>query len=281
MERPTVKLDKNSQERRAARTKVLFIVLLIGIAVLAGLIAFFRQPSFQVGDISVQGAKSIDAEQVRSEAQKFLKGNRLVVIPRSNVLLISKRAVERHLLEQLPSLTHARVAFANRTSLIVTVTEKKPDYVWCTTGNACYFVDDAGTVFSDAPTFSNGVYVTLRGGNVSADQPIKATFADAETFDRIKAMLTNLRLTSVDVYGVELRDNGDLAFHIGSLNGVRVGSASYLLSVKTTDPQDLIDNLQLILKDSAFSDHLQAKGVLLEYLDLRFPGKIYYKFSDQ
>ena len=278
MERTTVQLDRNSQERRAQRTKFLFVGILLALVVVAGLIAFLRKKEFQVTEVKVLGAQSIDASDVASVVQASLAGNRWVVIPRSNALLISKMSLRSDLLAKVPTLADASIQFQGKNTLVVTVVEKDPRYVWCD-GQTCFFVDNQGVLYADAPFFSDGVYVILSRGGVDIAHPAGASYLPPEGMRALEQILEHLKQYPVQVLGVDIRPDGDMAIRMNSLKGVVVNPQAFILVTKTDTVQTIHDALNLIMGDKGFVDTVKIKGDKLEYIDLRFPGKIYYKFS--
>jgi hypothetical protein len=58
-----------------------------------------------------------------------------------------------------------------------------------------------------------------------------------------------------------------------------VGATSKLIITKEGTAQPIIDALGLLLDDKTFMGNVTTKGSTLEYIDARFPDKIYYKFT--
>lgn len=278
MERTTVQLDRNSQERRAQRTKFLFVGILLALVVVAGLIAFLRKKEFQVTEVKVLGAQSIDASDVASVVKASLAGNRWVVIPCSNALLVSKMSLRSELLTKVPTLADASIQFQGKNTLVVTIVEKDPRYVWCD-GETCFFVDNQGVLYADAPFFSDGVYVIFSRGGVDMTHPAGTSYLPPEGMRALEQILEHLKQYPVQVLGVDVRPDGDMAIRMNSLKGVAVNPQAFILVTKTDTVQTIHDALNLIMGDKGFVDTLKLKGDKLEYIDLRFPGKIYYKFS--
>lgn len=278
MERTTVQLDRNSQERRAQRTKFLFVGILLALVVVAGLIAFLRKKEFQVTEVKVLGAQSIDGSDVASVVKASLAGNRWVVIPCSNALLVSKMSLRSELLTKVPTLADASIQFQGKNTLVVTIVEKDPRYVWCD-GETCFFVDNQGVLYADAPFFSDGVYVIFSRGGVDMTHPAGTSYLPPEGMRALEQILEHLKQYPVQVLGVDIRPDGDMAIRMNSLKGVAVNPQAFILVTKTDTVQTIHDALNLIMGDKGFVDTLKLKGDKLEYIDLRFPGKIYYKFS--
>lgn len=277
MEKIAVQLDKNSQVRRARRTKFLFVAILFFLLLLAGVIGFLRKANYQVATIRVDQARSINPLVVERTTKEFLSGNYFFVIPKSNALLVSKSSLRKYLLDEIPSLKNVRVHFSDPTTLLVTVEEREPNYVWCQETD-CYFVDEQGMIYESSPVFSEGVFVTFSGGDVIKGSPLRKRFISPEMFTVTLRMLELLKKFPMTVIGVNY--GVDNAIRISNIGGTSVGPHTVIMTSNTSDAETLSDSLRLIVNDKSFASMLASKGTSLEYVDLRFPGKIYYKFSN-
>lgn len=270
----TIKLDKNSELRRARRTKLFFVFLLFILLVLGGVVGFLRKKEFQISEITVTGTKSLDSNIVIKTAQEYLNGHYAIIIPKTNTLLLSKSDLISHIFEQIPSIEKASVAFKAKNSIEIFVTEKKPSYVWCNT--SCYFVDDSGMIYEESPRFTNGIFVTFLGGQVEGD-PIKKYFVSQEQFATLQKILSAIDQISIHVVGITIGEN--IEIHVDSIRGNILGSTTTIIVTPTESAQTVTDALTLLMNDKSFMGNVAAKGKLLQYIDIRFPDKIYYKFD--
>ncbi len=276
MEKTSIQLDKNSQVRRARRLKFLFVSVLFLILIVAGIIGFLRKKQYQITSIEIAGTQALDEELVKKQTESFLKGNYFVVIPRTNALLISKSALREYLLDAIPSLNDARIDFASSNEMTVTVHEKKPKYVWCQE-STCYFVDEQGVIYAESPTFSDGVFLKFKGGISFEDSPLKKMFVSRDKFMTTLGMVELLKKFPMEV--AEVSFGTDTALRVTSIKGLVVGSNSNILISDKANESSIAQSIELIVNDKTFSTALATKGSSLEYVDLRFPGKIYYKFT--
>lgn len=270
----TIKFDKNSELRRSRRIKLFFVFLLLVLLVVAGIIAFLRKKEFQISHVSVVGTKSLDSQQILDITNKYLSGHYAVIIPKTNTLLLSKGELSQYILDELPSLSRVTISFVEKNSIQVTVNEKKPSYVWCDT--KCYFVDDTGMIYEESPQFTKGIFTTFSGGTIEGD-PIKKYFISDAQFMKMQEILAVLDQLSFGVLGVKFGE--DIIIYINSINGTTLGTQTSILVTPTEPVSDIKGALSLILNDKTFSGNVLSKGSLLQYIDIRFPEKIYYKFD--
>lgn len=277
--KPSAVFNKNSEERRRKRTKTLFVAFLALLAILAACIAFMRKPGVQIGDVSVSGARSLDPEAVRSAALEFVRGSYLGVIPKTNALLFSKSGMRKFLLEKIPSLSDATVEFSARNLVSVTVTEKKPDSVWCR-ADECYFIDGTGMIYEESPRFSDGVFVAFTGSSVPVDTtPLRERFVPASLFSSLHAAIDAMAGYPFSVVGVDLQESGDVAIRVDSVKGIPVNPRAQILTTRDVTGKDIAGSMDLLFGNPEFKAALSLRGADLQYLDFRFPGKIFYKFN--
>jgi hypothetical protein len=277
MEKTSVQLDKNSQERLRRRTKVLFVAVLFLIMIAVALIAFLRKAQYQIQDIQVVNAKALDGQVVIDVTKKFLSGNYLFVIPKTNALLVSKSALRRELLDKIPSLEEVRINFIDSNHMTLTLREKEAQYVWCREAD-CYFMDADGLIYESSPSFSDGVYITFTGGNVPEGSPLRKHFLEVDMFASLVRTLDQLNQFPMTVTGADY--GTDITIRIATIQKYILGPRAQIMITTSANESQVAESLGLIVNDKAFANSLETKGAQLEYIDLRFPGKIYYKFSN-
>ncbi len=281
MESPKVQFNKNSEERRKRRTKFLFVALLLLVIIIAGLVGFLRKESFQVTGVEVSGTRALSPRDIIQKAKENFSGNYAWVIPRSNILLFSKRSVKLQLLNQFPGIESLDISFKDKNTVSITVHEKEPTNIWCKAADDCYFIDDSGLIYKSAPTFSDGVYVTFTGNTIELpEEVIRARFVSVTLFSQLRTIIQQLDQYPVSITGVRLNNEGDITLRIDRIKTYTLGPATELLITNQVDIKTITDNLTILTNDKTFTNGLIAKGSDLETIDFRFPAKIYYKFKN-
>lgn len=263
-------------------------MLLIG-----GVIGFLRRKEFQISDIAVSGTRAIDPNQIHDIAQKFISGNYALVIPKTNALIFSKSSMEKYLLDQFPGLRDTVVTFSERNHLLISVTEKRPAYLWC--NETCWFVDQEGIIYDEAPEFSDGVFVKFKGR--ASDVPLndadprRGRFASTTDFTSIRILVETLQRIGVSVLGISYLDvgiiadaqptgPGDVAIRTDLIKNISVNSDAVILTTQQVAMESLVQSINVLMGQDKFSEMVKTQGANLEYIDLRFEGKIYYKFKN-
>ncbi len=270
----TIKFDKNSELRRARRVKLFFVFLLLILLAIGGIIGFLRKKDFQISQVSVVGTKSLSDQQILDTVHEYLDGSYAIIIPKTNTLLLSKDSLAQHVLNKIPSISNVTISFREKNSIQVSIQEKKPSYIWC--GDSCYFVDENGVIYEESPRYTPGVFLTFSGGVLEGD-PIKQTFISQDLFKKTLNLLDQLENLEIKILGVHYGE--DVSLQISSVRKVSIGTQAKIIVGTDESVADVVKALTLLLNDKAFASSIISKGQLLQYIDIRFPDKIYYKFD--
>jgi len=253
--------------RRQRLRRRLLVGLLFLLLVLAGLADYgLWRKGVRISHIGIVGADPALA----TLAQSALAGTYLGIIPRDSGFFIPSSAIREAILAAHPEIAAVSVRHDGLDGIIVKADMRVPVARWCglspTEGvdEYCYLVDANGFVFSAADASSTPlnpfkVYVPLLGG--TSTEPLRASIAHADvlpsTFDFARQLSTlGSTVTSVIVNDDEVSDV--------LVSGTRI---TYVLGAE----------------QQAFAALVSAKGQFnlsdgsVDYVDLRFPGKVYLK----
>jgi len=227
-------------------------------------------PQYSVGAISVQGAQAVPKNAVADYVQSIIYDGSHNFFSRASLFLYPKAVIERDLPLEFPRVASAQVSNALLANAItVTIVERQPFALWCKDDGSCYYMDQSGFIFARAPenATSTGEYV-FSGGVATSSQPIGQTFALEHT-QGLVAFLQLLGESGLQPLGAQVQSDQD--FTIPLSQGFSV-YASF-----GEDPGALVSNLQLVLSTGGLSSQEQD----LDYIDLRFGDKVYYKLKGQ
>ena len=184
-------------------------------------------------------------------------------------------------------------------TLEVSVTERKALYTWCgatppTVANAsnqkCYFVDENGYIFDVAPYFSGEIYFKFYGPLAQTGLPDTLTQNEADMdpsgfyfskqyFKQLasfKDILVGLGLKPVSLY---VTGNGDAQVFLSSGTSLADGP-KIMLRLIADNFQSVAENLETALTTEPLQSEFANKYSSLQYIDLRFGNKVYYKFAN-
>lgn len=250
---------------------VLVVLLLVGI------VFAIRAPQLQVVDISVTGAAVTDQSDVVDLVEGELQGSYLGFFPKRSVLLVHTAHLSRSIKSAFPRFMTVSVSRQGMQKVVVTVSEYKSTYLWCDSVEAekCFFMDSQGTVFAEAPVFSGSAYPKLFGGTATAATPLPFIPFPASFLRTIDTVILGLRqenMQSLEFYNA--------SFHSLKVVAMRGADTVTILFDPVTDLQQAFDALHTALRAPAFANMLRDGAKKLAYIDMRFEGKVVYKFQE-
>ncbi len=263
---------------RARRRRALLvrggIALAAVLALLGGSVWAARLPALAVSTVTVRGAVTVPVADIEQAVSRELAGAYLALYPKSNVLTLPTHEVASALLAAFPRIRSVDVSRSSRNALDITVDERTPYALWCGAKRSlsggdptgCYFLDDSGRVFTEAPDFSGDVFFRYFGP-IEGD-PINATFLAPGEFTELDLFVRSARDVGVKPVSLAVLDAPDAALHLS--NG------SKILFNRTGNLSDVLQNLKSVLESDVFRSQ---GGLALDYVDLRFGNKIFYKFK--
>lgn len=274
-----------AKRRRMLALKVLAVLIVIG-GIAWGISYVSYLPSFTIQTIRVSGAHDVPADLIERYAWTVLQNGSRHYLSRANVLLYPGPVIEHDIVSDFPRIRSAVVSRPSllSTTMDITVEERAPFALWCTSATfdgseRCYQMDDTGFIFAEAPdsassTPAASAYV-FRGtlGAASTTQevigdPIGHAFAPAH-LSGLAVLLRLLGQAGFTPLGASITDGEDFT--------VPLQEGFYLKASFGADAATLVRDLQLVLS----SDALQGKQDQLEYVDLRFGDRVYYKLNGQ
>ena len=265
-------LIQHRTRQKRARMRRFFVRF--GILFLAGggsILFLLLSPRFQFGLATLSGNTSISSEDITRAADRFLSGRAAWLFPRSSVLLFRPDVLEAHILKEFPRLATAEVSRSFSRELALRVSERSLWGLYCKNSQRdCYYIAEDGVLVMEAPQLTGSAIFRIM------DQRTKAAFyilgdavmseSDAAFLRNAADVLRNTYRTAVRevVLGREFQDQTELATSEGW----------YVLFDERTNKERALENLELVL-----NQHITDRSDL-EYVDIRFEGKVFYKRSN-
>lgn len=265
-------------------------IILLGISLfvaVGGLIFLLYLQALSLTSISVQGNSIVEETEIVEYTDSILDGKYMHFFPKSSILLYPRQAVEAGLLKQFPRLREARVELGEWNTLAIDVQERDTDTIWCrdlpdTTSEECYFSDDAGYVFAEAPHFSNSVFIKVY--SQLASEPIGSTVISRLAYETavhfakflpkifVQSGFDRFRLVAVRIIDEKSFEAVVADTSISGLN-------EWKIYYDNEEPvSELTLNLFTIMNSPDFKSDLEKNKTGLESIDLRYGKKVFYKF---
>lgn len=269
------------RRRRRARLVIAFIVLLVLLAAVYGVHAASYASPLTIQSVSVDGVQAIPPDIIETFVQSELNDGSYHFFSRANIFLYPKKAITAALARNFPRVSAASLSRDSllSTHLTITITERQPYATWCksspdgttidtTQPGECFVMDERGFLFADATDSTDhvGSNYIFTGGISSTSTPIGQTFAPAHLAG-IAALMKLLVNAGFTPQGASIENDQDFF--------IQLQEGFFLKASYGEDAAQLVHNLQLILS----SDTLTGKEADLDYIDLRFGNRVYYKLK--
>jgi hypothetical protein len=276
------RLRELKKQRRKALTNKVMVFCIIGIVLLSGLTYFSRSSKFRIEDIQVTGNKIVESDAIKNIILNDLAGYYLWLFPKSNFLIYPQDKIAADLASNFKRLDDIKIDAKGSTKLEVSLNEREGKYLWCgedisDKADDCYFMDQSGYLFDKAPFFSGNVYFKFFGNLDGQSENKTGEYFMPGNFGSILAFKSTLANIGVKPAALLTKPDGDMEFYLSS--SLKAGPKIALR--KDADLEKVSENLQAALDTEPLTTDFKKKFSNLEYIDLRFGNKVYYKFKSE
>ncbi len=259
--------------KRRRRLSVLVFSLVIILLALSGLVGLTYWSSLQIKNVAISGAHTLPSSTVEAFVRDRLAGEYWYAFSKSNIFLYPRRQITTDLIQAYPVLASADVHAVDFHTIAVNVVERSPRALWCTSSDSapsvhCFFMDENGIVYGEAPRFSEPVYLSYYGSTTGSALPKQ--FLTPPEFQALSALVDALaqKVSESAIAAVEVDANRDVS--------VRFANEFTLRFALSNAGGDVFERFSLALTSEPMTAHKLSD---FQYLDLRFGDKLYYKLK--
>jgi len=266
--------------------KIVFFIVLFFL-VIAGLALLSENRKMKVESIVVEGNHIIDEDEIKKEIDKSISGKYLYLFSRSNSLIYPHKKIYDNLLINFPRIESLVVKRNNFKTIQITIVERLGSFLYCgndipqnreDVGENCYFVNNDGFIFDEAPYFSGNIYFKYYLNLKDETKIIGQQMIKKEDFHEMTRFIDNItNLGFKPIYIVMNKEETNYLYLKHEINS----SVPKIIFKNNTDPDIIYEDLSLSMEKKEFADEINSKYNTLLYIDLRFKNKILYKFSTQ
>lgn len=281
---PRERLGSKKKKTISRTTHILTWALIGSIVVLLVLIVLvLRRPFLQMNTPDIQGNDIVKDHDIQFIVDEHFQSYWMGLIPRSSIFAFPKKRIEASLAEQLPRLDTIAIGRIGLREFRIRVTEYLPAYLWCQEHeghvDTCYYVGRDGYVFSDAPYFSDYVYLKFYD-ETRSDAPLREFVFTEEEFLTLIELRNQLTMRGIHIYQVRAGDARDFSLSLAYINDYLMGVESELMINLALPLEETLRTIDIIIDQERFINRLD-NGDVLDYIDVRFERRALYKFIDQ
>lgn len=259
------KLALGLKRRRRTRLLIRASVFLLALILFLGGILAIAESSFAIKEVSAKGASRINEKDLIAASKEYLEQEKFVFLTQANAFFFDSDFLAEELKKRFAPIEEISTErdFFQR-GLQIVITERKAWAVWCQ--NACFYLDNQGVLFQAAPRLFGGLILKIAderpGDFQSGDQILNGEF-----FNLFKNFVEEIaKVQGITVLNVRI--TSDNSFWLETAAGWQI------LLDSETDFSRAKENLKLFADSAA----LKEKMGTLDYIDLRFSDKGFYKF---
>ncbi|KKS38767.1 MAG: hypothetical protein A3G49_04645 [Candidatus Sungbacteria bacterium RIFCSPLOWO2_12_FULL_41_11] len=282
-------LYKKKKRRNFRPVILISLAVLIGVAVIAyGIFSLANMPYWQIKNISVTGFEIIEQDELYAAIQEPLDGYIWKFIPKSQYFFLPEEEISEHVKNKFAKIGQVSVEKKFPDILTVVVEERKVFAIYCPavnkgsttialaeeaaietkSGSKCFYIDRGGVIFELSISFAGTVFPIIENdedmdfvvGKPAISREVLNFFEEANSALKEK---TGFTLSSLTISKDISKD-----YILGTNFGW------FLIVPRDVLPSDWSANLKTII-DSKIKTRIGD----LDYVDLRFGSKIFYKFK--
>ena len=275
---PLPERGKRVSPVRARRRKLRVIGFAACVVLIAGITAAVSYasylPQYSVESINILGAQAVPSQEISDYVHSIIYNGSHHFLSRGNIFIYPKDVIEKDIVADFPRIASVQVSRSAllATAITVTVNERQTFALWCDANQNCYDMDQNGFIFAGPVADASSSQYDFFGGIATSSNtqasPIGETFASGHVAG-LAAFLELLGQTGFAPSGATVLSDEDFT--------VPLAQGFYIEASFGEDPAQLVQNLQLILG----SDELRDQWSNLEYIDLRFGDRVYYKLKGE
>lgn len=255
--------SSKKKKRRKIIIRLIFAFLLL-VAVCVFVIWSFYLDYFRIKNINIEENSFIEKEKIIENINNFISEKYFYLIPKNNILVISKKEIADYLLNNFFRIKSANVSKKLPDGLIIKIEERNPSALLCEDKN-CFFVDDSGYVFEESPFFSGDIFIKFIDQRNEGNFSVNTKVLSEEEFRNLINFSELLSKDGIKVSGIILKNEGLYEFH--------TSEQWYILLSQRSNYKISFDNLKI-----ALNEQIKEKRPELEYVDLRLQNKVFFKY---
>jgi hypothetical protein len=273
------------KRRRRKRFFVIFslIIITLGLLIYAlGRISSNYQ--LVLSNTRITGLKIIDQNDIESVIKKNMQGKYFYMFDKSNFLIYPRQKIYNDLLVNFPRIESLAVYRNGLNTLSVDITERAGAYLYCgpkvpenksEIGENCYFINNDGYIFDEAPYFSGDIYLKyFLDLNIQDENYLGKQMMEPERFQKIIRFVEDIKSLNFKPAYVTFEEN------IVSIYLETNGTITPRIIFREEDDLNVIfENLKIAMEQKEFADEIKENYHKLLYVDLRFENKVLYKFE--
>jgi len=281
---PRIENMKRKNRKRFLRSLIFFVFLMI--ALIIGTSYFSNDKHILISDIKIEGTNIIDEGSVRELVQQQMFGKYFYLFNKANSFIYPKNNIYNNLLKNFSRIEELSIERIGFKTLSIKIKERAGSYLYCGSiipedsaqiGENCFFVNNEGYIFDNAPYFSGDIYfkfyTVLQNKDVS---PLTQSLMNIDKWRQSIRFIDGVEGLVLKPVYISFGEDGVDYLYLekrGNANNPKI------IWNDEDNLETMLENLSLAMSKSEFANEIKDKYNTLSYIDLRFDNKVIYKFE--
>jgi hypothetical protein len=262
-------------EKKKRKERLRLILALVSLLVVVFLFVYLsRHEKFLITEVVVKGENIRDTDEITTIVSQLLGQRYLWVIPKNNIALMPRGVIKDFLYQKFPKFKSINLDIEGWHTLNIYLEEHVPFALYCrealspVEASECYFIDEEGLIFDQAPSFSNAVFFVYATSEPK-ENPLGEKIIPTEELKLLSEFIKSLATLDIYPLAVEIADDR---------YSLVLPSGGKIIWRRDADLALIHLNLSAFLSDEA----IKSQSNFLErmsQLDLRTENKVFYRFQ--
>ncbi|MEY4440899.1 MAG: hypothetical protein RLY49_525 [Candidatus Parcubacteria bacterium] len=258
--------DSLRKKKKKVKKIKIYLWAIFSFLCIVGFLYVLTIPAFQIQEVKVTGTMFVDKSEIEQKTNTLLDRKFLGFIPNRNIFLFSKHELEE-LLKQNPAIISAKIRKDFFHILTIDVKEHEKEMIYCTTleKTECFYLNKDGFVYAPVKGFIIPEQEIIIY-NEKEVKKLQDTFIQKEVYVDISLFVKNLARQEIKIKEVYIKADSTVEF-------VSWENTRFITSIFDEYKKDFANLIALFEKQAITKEQLQN----IEYIDLRFGNKVFYK----
>ncbi len=258
--------DTLKQKKKKIKKIKLYLILFVCILLLSGFIYLLQIPQIQITETKIKGNSFVTTEEIQNKTDVLLNSTILWFIPKRNIFLFPSSVLTQKIKEN-PAIIDVKINKEFFNVLEIQVTEQEKQAVYCTSfeRNDCYYINGEGLIYSKITEYivPEQEIIIYRE---EEQRKITENILKTDLYENVLGFIKSSSRYGIPIQYAYLKGDTTLEFH--------TASGATLLTSRYDDYEKDFNNFIALFDQNVLTKEQLSE---IEYIDLRFGNKVFYK----
>lgn len=258
--------DSLKRKKQKIKKIKLYSIFGIGILLVVGLLYLLQLSAVQISEVNITGNMFVEKNEIEQKTQELLNKKIIGIIPLTNIFVFPKHELVESIIQN-PAIASVKIRKDYFKTLSIEITEHEKKIIYCIDleKTNCFYVNHDGFVYAQV----SDLIIPEREIILFNEKEVKNItdiILDIETYTQVLLFIKNLARQEIKIKEIYLKADSTIEF-------VSRENTRLITSVFDEFEKDFANLIALFDQNILTKDSLQE----VDYIDLRFGNKVFYK----